>query len=96
MPPAEVGPWPNQPSRHHLLNHANFQVPGSHLRESHLHLANEPILINRSPLLAITLPRRLRPHLLHVLQNHIAMPIKRLHPRQQLLVIATRDQDLGM
>jgi hypothetical protein len=33
----------------------------------HSHLTNKPILINRSSLLPLTIPRRLSPHLLHIL-----------------------------
>jgi hypothetical protein len=28
--------------------------------------------------------------------HHVAMPIKRLHARQQLFVVSERDQDLGV
>jgi hypothetical protein len=48
----------------------------------HSHLTNKPILINRSSLLSLTIPRRLSPHLLHILQHHITMPIKSLHTRE--------------
>jgi len=58
------------------------------------HLTNKPILINRPTLLSPASPRRLRPHLLHILQYHIAMPIKRLDSRQQLPVVTAADQHL--
>ena len=36
----------------------------------------------------------LRPHLLHVLQHHIAVPIERLNAPEQLVVVAAIDQHL--
>lgn len=35
-------------------------------------------------------------NLLDILQNHIRMPIKRLYPRQQLLVVSQTDQYLRL
>lgn len=60
------------------------------------HLANKAILIHRPALLPPSQPRRLRPHLLHILQHHIAVSIEGLDARQQLAVVAARDQDLGV
>ena len=34
------------------------------------------------------------PHLLHVLQDHVAVPVERLHPAQKLPVVSTVDQHL--
>jgi hypothetical protein len=65
-------------------------------RRRYSHLANEPILVYRSSLLASTRSWGLGPHLLHVLQDHIAMPIECLHARKQLSVVSARDQNLGV
>jgi hypothetical protein len=35
-------------------------------------------------------------HLLDILQNHVAVPVKRLDPRQQLFIVSERDQDLAL
>lgn len=58
------------------------------------HFTNKPIFIHRSPLLPIRLPRDLGPHLLHVLQHHVAMPVEGLHAGQELAVVTARDEDL--
>lgn len=63
---------------------------------AHLHLTNEAILIDRPPLLPARRPRRLRPHLLDVLEHHIAVAIEGLDARQQLAVVAARDEHLGV
>lgn len=60
------------------------------------HLANEPIFIDWSPLLPAGSPWRLGPHFLHILQHHVAMPIKCFDPCQEFPIVTTRDQDLGM
>lgn len=62
----------------------------------HSHLTNKPILINRSPPLSARQLRRLGPHLLHILQHHVAVAVKSLDARQQLAVVAARDEDLGV
>ncbi len=62
-------------------------------RPAHLHLADEPILVHT---LSFTALGFFRPHLFHILQHHVAMSIERFDSRQQLPVIPTRDQDLGM
>lgn len=59
----------------------------------HSHLADEPILIDTLSLSTLWL---LRPHLLHIFQDHIAVSIEGLYPRQQLSVIPAGDQDLGV
>lgn len=58
------------------------------------HLANEPVLVHRPPLLAARRPRRLRPHLLDILEHHVAVPVEGLDARQQLAVVADRDEHL--
>lgn len=60
------------------------------------HLANKPVFVHWSSLLSCARSRCLRPHLLHVLQYHIAMSIKCLHASQQLSVVSAGDQDLGV
>lgn len=62
---------------------------------SNLHLADEPVLVDRPALLAVGY-RRLRPHLLDILQNHVAVPVKGLDAGQQLAVRADADEDLGV
>lgn len=57
------------------------------------HLAHETILVNPLPLIPLGL---LRPHLLHVLQHHVAVTVKRLDPREELAVVPARDQNLGV
>lgn len=58
------------------------------------HLANETILVYRSSLLAICQSGRLCPHLLDILQNHVAMAVKRLDAGKELAVVADGDEDL--
>lgn len=85
---------PNHPSRTyppHLISIHHKKRGGE---RGSIHLRDKPILINRSPLLAVRLPRRLRPHLLDVLQHHVAVTIKRLDPREELPVVAAGDEDL--
>jgi hypothetical protein len=54
-----------------------------------VHFADEPILVDGSALFALSIPRCLGPHLLDVLQHHVAMSVKRLDSRKQLAVVAT-------
>jgi len=61
-----------------------------------LHLRHKPILIDRPSFLPISQPRRLRPHLLHILQHHIEVAIKSLNAAQHLAVVAEGDEDLGV
>jgi hypothetical protein len=44
----------------------------------------------------ITLSPHPPTHLFNILQYHIRMPIKRFHPRQQLLVVPQTNQDLTL
>lgn len=60
------------------------------------HLANKPVLVHRPALLAGACPRRLCPHLLDILQHHVAVAIESLDTREQLAVVAARDQNLGV
>lgn len=60
------------------------------------HLADKAVLVDHASLLAICCARCLTPHLLHVLQHHVAMAVKRLHSSEQFSVVATRDQHLGV
>lgn len=58
-----------------------------------LHLADEAILVHTLALSALGL---LGPHLLHVLQHHVAVSVKGLDTGQQLPVVTAGDQDLGV
>ena len=60
----------------------------------HAHLADKPVLVHGLPLLATRRPRRLAPHLLHVLEHHVAVAVEGLDARQQLAVVAHRDEHL--
>lgn len=61
-----------------------------------LHLTNKAILVHGSSLLSSTRSRGLSPHLLYILQHHIAMPVECLHASEQLSVVSARNQDLGV
>lgn len=63
---------------------------------SNIHLTNESVLIDRSALLPVGQPRCLRPHLLDIFQHHVAMSVKGLDTCEELAVVATRDEDLGV
>ncbi len=60
------------------------------------HLADEAVLVHRSPLLARRQPGRLGPHLLDILQHHVAVAVKGLDASEELAVVATRDEDLSV
>lgn len=60
------------------------------------HLANETVLVDRSPLLSRAVSWSLGPHLLHILQHHVAMSVEGLDTRKELAVVAAGDQDLGV
>ena len=62
-------------------------------RPKHLHLADEAILVNALALAALGL---LGPHLLHVLEDHVAVSVKCLDTGEELAVVTARDQDLGV
>ena len=60
---------------------------------AHIHLAHEAILVHTLALVALGL---LGPHILHVLQHHVAVSVKGLDTGQELAVVPARDQDLGV
>lgn len=74
-----------------------FRVPQhkNHTVPPQKHFAYEPVLVYWlcSP---PPLPRLgdLRPQLLHVFKDHVAMPVKCFHVRQEFPVVSTIDQDL--
>lgn len=57
-------------------------------KELNSHLANKSILVHRSSLLSGTISRRLSPHFLHVLQDHIAMSVESLDTREQFSIVS--------
>lgn len=61
---------------------------------SHLAIRSANSSLASSPFAPLT--ARTMTHLFHILQHHIRMPIKRLDPRQQFLVIPQTNQDLGL
>lgn len=69
-------------------NHRKFQ------NRPFLHLADEPILVDGPARLAVGKLGLLSPHLLDVLQDHVAMPVEGLHTSEELAVVAARNQDL--
>lgn len=60
-------------------------------RGPNVHLAHEAILVHTLAFVTLGL---LGPHLLHVLENHVAVSVKGLDPSQELAVVAAGDQDL--
>lgn len=52
------------------------------------HLRDKPVAVDGPASGPVCLPRVLCPHLLDVLKYHVAMPVKGLHAREQLVVIA--------
>ena len=60
------------------------------------HLADKAVLIDGPPLLAVGQPRGLGPHLLHVLEDHVAVAVEGLDAGQELAVVPDGDQDLGV
>jgi hypothetical protein len=67
--------------------HQNHTIPPQK------HLTDKPILIHR---FTPRLPRPLRPHLLDVLQHHVAVAVEGFDPGEQLAVVAAGNQDLGV
>jgi hypothetical protein len=61
----------------------------------HAHLADKAVLVHLPTLLSIRKTGSLSPHLLCVLQDHVAVPIEGLDACKQLAVVATGDEDLG-
>ena len=60
------------------------------------HLADEAVLVNRLRALSLGPLWHLSPHLLDVLQHHVAVTIKGLDSAEQLPVVAAADQDLAV
>lgn len=61
------------------------------------HLADKSVLVDRFRLfLAFTGLREFGPHLLHVLEDHVAMPVERLHATKQFVIVPAVDQDLSL
>lgn len=61
------------------------------------HLGDVAVLVDGlGLLLALAALGDLSPHLLHVLQHHVAVPVKGLHAAQELLVVAAVDEHLGV
>ena len=59
------------------------------------HILDEPVLVDGfGLLLALALLGHLGPHLLHILQHHVAVAIERLDAAEKLLVVAHIDEDL--
>lgn len=65
-------------------------------QENNTHLADKPILIDGSSLLTTRYSWDFCPHFLDILQHHIAMPVEGFDSRQELAVVATRDENLGV
>lgn len=63
---------------------------------SHLHLADEPVLVDRPALFAARQLRRFSPHLLHILEHHVAVTVKGLYSCQKFPVVSDGNQDLGV
>lgn len=59
------------------------------------HLADETVLVDLAPGLAVCQARCLCPHLLCVLQNHVTVSVEGLYAGEQFAVVAAGDQDLG-
>ena len=59
------------------------------------HFGDEAVAVDgRRLLLALTSLRNLRPHLLDVLEHHVAVPVKGFHAPKQLLVVPAVDEHL--
>jgi hypothetical protein len=54
-----------------------------------VHLADEAILVDTSSLFSLAVPGKFRPHLLDVLEDHVAMSVKGLYTGEELAVVAT-------
>ena len=63
-------------------------------RRADIHLGNETVLVDGAALGAVRLARRFGPHLLDVLEHHVAVAVKGLDAGEQLAVVAARDQNL--
>lgn len=63
------------------------------VRGLHVHLADETVLVHALALGALGL---LGPHLLDILEDHVAVSVKGLDAGQQLAVVSAGNQDLGV
>lgn len=59
----------------------------------HVHLADETVLVHALALGTLGL---LGPHLLNILENHVAVSVKSLDTGQQLAVVSAGNQNLGV
>lgn len=59
----------------------------------HVHFADETVLVHA---LALGTLRLLGPHLLNILEDHVAVSVKSLDTGQQLAVVSAGNQDLGV
>lgn len=87
-------PRRNLYNREYQISSFSSHLPIEITKSIHLHLADKPILIHGPSLLALCIPRCLSPHLLHVLEHHVAVPVEGLDSGEELAVVSTRDQDL--
>lgn len=61
------------------------------------HLGDVAVLVDwLGLLLALAALGDLGPHLLHILQHHVAVPVEGLYAAQELLVVAAVDEHLGV
>jgi hypothetical protein len=60
-----------------------------HKQHVDVHLADEAILVDTSSLFSLAVPGKFRPHLLDVLEDHVAMSVKGLYTGEELAVVAT-------
>ena len=58
------------------------------------HFADETILVDTSSLLSLAISGKLCPHLLDVLEDHVAVSVECFYAGEQLAVVATRYDDL--
>ena len=69
------------------------QQDQDHTISSQEHLADEPVLVDA--LLAV-FAGLFRPHLLDVLEHHVAVAVEGFDAREQFAVVAAGDEDLGV
>lgn len=77
------------------------EIPSTQQHQNHTitpqeHLADEPVLVHWAALLAIRQSWNFRPHLLDVLQNHVAVSVEGFDAREHFAVVAAGNQDLRM
>ena len=81
-----------------------FSPKKSRLRQKHQdhavaaeeEFADEAVAVDGLALLAVRIPGDLAPHLLDVLQDHVAVAIEGFDAREQFAVVAGGDEDLGV